>query len=104
MYFLVVTDCCFIYSCNTGYIYRGESGNEGYFHGVVGNVFTHVYILGNRSFHVVTFHLSDRGSRGNFRGLAALNMVGSIWQEYAFMRDITHWLSISSRIISFYRG
>ena len=41
---------------------------------------------------------------GTFGVLAALNMVGSIWQEYAFMRDITHWLSISSRIISFLQG
>ena len=40
---------------------------------------------------------------GTFGVLAALNMVGSIWQEYAFMRDITHWLSISS-IISFLQG
>ena len=41
---------------------------------------------------------------GTFGVLAALNMVGNIWQEYAFMRDITHWLSISSRIISFLQG
>ena len=83
VYFLVVTDCCFIYSCNTGYIYRGESGNEGYFHGVVGNVFTHVYILGNRSFHVVTFHLSDRGSRGNFRGFGGIEYG---WEYMAGVR------------------
>lgn len=41
---------------------------------------------------------------GTFGVLAALNMVGNIWQEYAFMRDITHWLSISSRIVSFLQG
>lgn len=41
---------------------------------------------------------------GTFGVLAALNMIGNVWQEYAFMRDITHWLSISSRIVSFLQG
>lgn len=36
--------------------------------------------------------------------LAALNMIGTVWQEYDFMRDITYWLSISSRIVSFLTG
>lgn len=41
---------------------------------------------------------------GTLGVLAALNLVGSVWQEYDFMRDITYWLSIGSRIVSFLTG
>lgn len=41
---------------------------------------------------------------GTLGVLAVLNLVGSVWQEYDFMRDITYWLSIGSRIVSFLTG
>lgn len=41
---------------------------------------------------------------GTLGVLAALNLVGTVWQEYDFMRDITYWLSISNRIVSFLTG
>ena len=34
---------------------------------------------------------------GTFVVLAILNYVGGLWQEVAFVRDITYWLSISGR-------
>lgn len=36
--------------------------------------------------------------------LAVLNFIGGIWQDVAFVRDITYWLSISGRAEEFIRG
>lgn len=41
---------------------------------------------------------------GTFGVLAVLNMAGSVGQEYEFVRHITAWLTIDSRIVSFLRG
>lgn len=39
-----------------------------------------------------------------FSALAFLNFVGDIGQEYAFIREITYWLSISGRASNFVSG
>ena len=36
--------------------------------------------------------------------LTALNLVSGIWQDYAFVREVTYWLSISGRVDTFNRG
>jgi ABC-2 type transport system permease protein len=41
---------------------------------------------------------------GTFAILAVLNMVGSMWQDIALVRDITYWLSIRGRSDEFLRG
>ncbi|MEY8706091.1 Gldg family protein [Bacteroides faecichinchillae] len=41
---------------------------------------------------------------GTLAVLAALNYVGDIGQDYAFVRDITYWLSISGRAYEFIGG
>lgn len=41
---------------------------------------------------------------GTLAVLAALNYVGEIGQNYAFVRDITYWLSISGRADEFING
>lgn len=41
---------------------------------------------------------------GTLAVLAALNYVGEVGQNYAFVRDITYWLSISGRADEFIRG
>ncbi len=41
---------------------------------------------------------------GTFIILAALNMVGGLWQEIALVRDITWWLSIEGRAGEFING
>lgn len=41
---------------------------------------------------------------GTLAVLAALNYVGEVGQDYAFVRDITYWLSISGRANEFING
>ena len=41
---------------------------------------------------------------GTLAVLAALNYVGEVGQDYAFVRDITYWLSISGRAYQFIDG
>lgn len=41
---------------------------------------------------------------GTLAALAALNYVGEVGQDYAFVRDITYWLSISGRADQFING
>jgi ABC-2 type transport system permease protein len=41
---------------------------------------------------------------GTLAVLAALNYVGSLWQDIAFVRDITYWLTIGGRASSFLFG
>lgn len=41
---------------------------------------------------------------GTLAVLAALNYVGEVGQDYAFVRDITYWLSISGRAYEFING
>ena len=41
---------------------------------------------------------------GTLAVLAALNYVGEVGQDYAFVRDITYWLSISGRAYQFIEG
>lgn len=41
---------------------------------------------------------------GTLAVLAALNYVGEVGQDYAFIRDITYWLSISGRAYEFIEG
>ena len=41
---------------------------------------------------------------GTLAVLAALNYVGEVGQDYAFVRDITYWLSISGRADEFING
>lgn len=41
---------------------------------------------------------------GTLAVLAALNYVGGVGQNYAFVRDVTYWLSISGRADEFIRG
>lgn len=41
---------------------------------------------------------------GTLAVLAALNYVGEVGQDYAFIRDITYWLSISGRADEFING
>lgn len=36
--------------------------------------------------------------------LFILNMVGDLWQEYPFIRDITYWLSLNGKVIPFIEG
>lgn len=41
---------------------------------------------------------------GTLAVLAALNYVGEVGQDYAFVRDVTYWLSISGRADEFING
>jgi ABC-2 type transport system permease protein len=41
---------------------------------------------------------------GTLAVLAALNYVGSLWQDIAFVRDITYWLTIAGRAGTFLIG
>jgi ABC-2 type transport system permease protein len=41
---------------------------------------------------------------GTFAILAALNWIGSMWQDIDFVRDITYWLSIKGRASEFING
>lgn len=41
---------------------------------------------------------------GTLAVLAVLNFVGGMWQDIAFVRDITYWLSISGRCDEFISG
>ncbi|MEN6618021.1 MAG: Gldg family protein [Rikenellaceae bacterium] len=41
---------------------------------------------------------------GTLATLAVLNMVGTMWQDIALVRDITYWLSIKGRSNEFIRG
>jgi ABC-2 type transport system permease protein len=41
---------------------------------------------------------------GTLAVLAALNYVGSLWQDIAFVRDITYWLTIAGRAGTFLFG
>jgi len=41
---------------------------------------------------------------GTFALLAVLNMVGNLWRDIAFVRDITYWLSMRGRSNEFIRG
>ncbi len=41
---------------------------------------------------------------GTFAVLAVLNMVGNLWRDIAFVRDITYWLSMRGRSDEFIRG
>ena len=41
---------------------------------------------------------------GTLAILAVLNMVGNLWQDIDFVRDITYWLSMRGRVGTFLRG
>lgn len=41
---------------------------------------------------------------GTLVTLAILNYIGTLWQDVAFVRDLTYWVSISGRAISFLSG
>ncbi|TCC98835.1 Gldg family protein [Pedobacter hiemivivus] len=41
---------------------------------------------------------------GTFGILSILSFVGGLWQDVAYLRDITYWLSINSRAGTFIRG
>ncbi|MCX2681974.1 Gldg family protein [Galbibacter sp. EGI 63066] len=41
---------------------------------------------------------------GTFAGLSLLSAVGGLWQDIAFVRDITYWLSIEGRSGTLIRG
>lgn len=41
---------------------------------------------------------------GTLAVLEALNYVGEVGQDYAFVRDVTYWLSISGRADEFING
>ncbi len=41
---------------------------------------------------------------GTLATLAVLNLVGSMWQDIAFVRDISYWLSINGRSTGFISG
>ena len=36
--------------------------------------------------------------------LFILNLVGDLWQEYPFIRDITYWLSLNGKVVPFIDG
>ncbi|MDR1719756.1 MAG: Gldg family protein [Dysgonamonadaceae bacterium] len=41
---------------------------------------------------------------GTFTVLAVLNMIGGMWQDIEFVRDLTYWLSINGRAATFVSG